>query len=250
MLGAVSAQLPFGPVLGVQFANAFTGLVGGTAGNATLTIRFFQKQGLPPVVAASSGVLTSTTGFIVQTVLIVTAIIVTGAELDLSTGEGGVPGWVAVLVGVIVVGGIVTAVVPSFRKKVYDPLVKQLKAAWDNLHGVLVNPKKAIQLFGGNLCSQLLFAMVLGAALHAYGESLPILQLVLINSLASLVGGVAPVPGGMGVIETGMIAGFTASGIPEAQAVAATFTARMCTSYLPPIWGWFTLQWLRKSEYV
>ena len=35
MLGAVSAQLPFGPVLGVQFANAFTGLVGGTAGNAT-----------------------------------------------------------------------------------------------------------------------------------------------------------------------------------------------------------------------
>jgi uncharacterized protein (TIRG00374 family) len=201
-------------------------------------------------VAASSGVLTSTTGFIVQTVLIVTAIIVTGAELDLSTGEGGVPGWVAVLVGVIVVGGIVTAVVPSFRKKVYDPLVKQLKAAWDNLHGVLVNPKKAIQLFGGNLCSQLLFAMVLGAALHAYGESLPILQLVLINSLASLVGGVAPVPGGMGVIETGMIAGFTASGIPEAQAVAATFTARMCTSYLPPIWGWFTLQWLRKSEYV
>lgn len=70
------------------------------------------------------------------------------------------------------------------------------------------------------------------------------------NSLASLVGGVAPVPGGMGVIETGMIAGFTASGIPEAQAVAATFTARMCTSYLPPIWGWFTLQWLRESEYV
>ena len=250
MLGAVSAQLPFGPVLGVQFANAFTGLVGGTAGNATLTIRFFQKQGLPPVVAASSGVLTSTTGFIVQTVLIVTAVIVTGAELDLSTGDGGVPGWVAVLVGVIVVGGIVTALVPSFRKKVYDPLVKQLKTAWENLHGVLVNPKKAIQLFGGNLLSQLLFAMVLGAALHAYGESLPILQLVLINSLASLVGGVAPVPGGMGVIETGMIAGFTASGIPEAQAVAATFTARMCTSYLPPIWGWFTLQWLRKSEYV
>ena len=55
MLGAVSARLPLGPVTGVQFANAFTGLVGGTAGNATLTIRFFQKQGLPPAVAASSG---------------------------------------------------------------------------------------------------------------------------------------------------------------------------------------------------
>ncbi len=60
----------------------------------------------------------------------------------------------------------------------------------------------------------------------------------------------APAPGGMGVIETGLIAGFTASGIPEAQAVAATFTARMCTSYLPPIWGWFALSSLRKKEYV
>ena len=74
MLGAVSAQLPFGPVTGVQFANAFTGLVGGTAGNATLNIRFFQKQGVSPAVAVSSGVLTSASGFIVQAFLIVVAV--------------------------------------------------------------------------------------------------------------------------------------------------------------------------------
>ncbi len=112
------------------------------------------------------------------------------------------------------------------------------------------NPRKAVQLFGGNLASQLLYALVLGAALHAYGASLPLLQLVLINCIASFIGGAAPVPGGMGVIETGLIAGFTASGIPEGQAVAATFTARMCTSYLPPIWGWFALARLRKKDYV
>ena len=51
-----------------------------------------------------------------------------------------------------------------------------------------------MQLFGGNLTSQLLYAMVLGAALHAYGESLPLLQLVLINCVASFIGGAAPVP--------------------------------------------------------
>ena len=115
---------------------------------------------------------------------------------------------------------------------------------------VLSNPRKAVQLFGGNLASQLLFAMVLGAALHAYGQSLPLLQLVLINCTASFIGGMAPVPGGMGVVETGLIAGFTAAGISEADAVAATFTARMCTSYLPPIWGWFALKWLRQHDYV
>ena len=36
----------------------------------------------------------------------------------------------------------------------------------------------------------------------------------------------------MGVVEAGMIAGFTAAGIPQAEAVAATFTARMFTTYL------------------
>ena len=60
----------------------------------------------------------------------------------------------------------------------------------------------------------------------------------------------APVPGGMGVIEAGLIGGMTAAGVPQEIAVATTFTARMCTAYLPPIWGWFALQWLRRNEYV
>ena len=132
--------------------------------------------------AASSGVLTSTTGFIVQTVLIVTAVIVTGAELDLSTGDGG-----ASRVGRRPRRG------HRGRRHRHGPraelpqegLRPPGQAAQDGVGQpprCAVNPKKAIQLFGGNLLSQLLFAMVLGAALHAYGESLPILQLVLINS--------------------------------------------------------------------
>ena len=250
MLGAVSARLPFGPVTGVQFANAFTGLVGGTAGNATLNIRFFQRQGLPPAVAVSSGVLTSATGFIVQAVLIVVAVIVTGPEFDFKIGGDDVPGWLAALGLVLLLGLAAVLLVPSLRKRAHDLVANQVKSAWENVRGVLANPRKAVQLFGGNLTSQLFYAMVLGAALHAYGQSLPLLQLVLINCVASFIGGAAPVPGGMGVIETGLIAGFTASGIPEVDAVAATFTARLCTSYLPPIWGWFALSWLRKKEYV
>jgi len=251
MLGAVSSRLPFGPVLGVQVANAFTGLVGGTAGNATLNIRFFQRQGLPPAVAASSGVLTSVSGFIVQAVLIVVAIVVTGSEFNISASDGSdTAGWKVALLVVALVGGVVLIFAPSLRRKIKGWVHTQLSQAWDNLKGVLSNPRKAVQLFGGNLATQLLYAMVLGVALHAYGESLPLLQLVLINCVASFIGGVAPVPGGMGVIETGLIAGFTASGISEGDAVAATFTARMCTAYLPPIAGWFALSWLRKHDYV
>ena len=252
MLGAVSARLPVGPVIGVQFANAFTGLVGGTAGNATLVIRFFQKQGLAPAVAASSGILTSASGFIVQAVLIVIAVVVTGPEFDLSIGSDGdgIPGWLVAVIAVLAVAAVVLLLAPGVRKRIGDFVETQVRPAWQNLRDVVATPRKAVQLFGGNLASQVLYALVLGAALHAYGGSLPLLQLILINCVASFVGGAAPVPGGMGVIETGLIAGFTASGIPEAQAVAATFTARLCTSYLPPIWGWFALSWLRKKDYV
>ena len=51
--------LPFKAVLGEQFANNFTGLVGGTVATTALVIRFFQKQGQKVAVAASSGVLNS-----------------------------------------------------------------------------------------------------------------------------------------------------------------------------------------------
>ena len=39
-------------------------------------------------------------------------------------------------------------------------------------------------------------------------------------------------------------------GVPQDQAVAAVFIERLCTAYLPPIWGWATLVWLRRSDYV
>jgi hypothetical protein len=55
---------------------------------------------------------------------------------------------------------------------------------------------------------------------------------------------------GLGVVEAGMILGLTAAGISEADATAAVFIQRLFTSYLPPIWGWATLTWMRRREYV
>ena len=34
------------------------------------------------------------------------------------------------------------------------------------------------------------------------------------------------------------------------EAVAAVFIQRLFTAYLPPIWGWVTLAWMRRREYV
>ena len=57
-------------------------------------------------------------------------------------------------------------------------------------------------------------------------------------------------PGGAGVVKAGLIAGLTAAGVPEEQAVAAVLIQRFFTAYVPPVWGWFTLTWMRRGEYV
>jgi uncharacterized membrane protein YbhN (UPF0104 family) len=74
--------------------------------------------------------------------------------------------------------------------------------------------------------------------------------LIVVIRLAAVIGGASPSPGGMGVVEAGLILGLTAAGVSEADATAAVFIQRLFTSYLPPIWGWFTLLWLRKREYL
>ena len=77
-----------------------------------------------------------------------------------------------------------------------------------------------------------------------------IATLITVNTLAAIVGGAVPVPGGLGVVEAGLIAGLTSAGIPQDQAVAAVLIQRFCTAYLPPVWGFLTLTWMRRREYV
>jgi uncharacterized protein (TIRG00374 family) len=93
-------------------------------------------------------------------------------------------------------------------------------------------------------------ALSLGASLHAVGQMASLATIITVITLASIVGGAVPVPGGIGVVEAGMIAGLTSAGIPQNEAVAAVFIQRMFTAYLPPVWGWATLAWMRRREYV
>jgi glycosyltransferase 2 family protein len=73
---------------------------------------------------------------------------------------------------------------------------------------------------------------------------------MVINTLAGIRSTIGPTRGGMGVMDGGPIAGMTAAGIPASAAIPAVITSRMSTCYLPPIWGYPALLWLRKDGYV
>ena len=171
LMGAVSRPLPFGPVLAEQFANNFTGLIGGTMATTALVIRFFQKQGLKVAVAASSGVMNALAGGIVQIVLVTIGLLVTSTQFVPSSVGGGASGQL-IVIAIVVIGVAITIalLVPKLRAALRRMVGPQVAAARENLtrdpHRARARP---LMIFGGNLCSQVAYALVIDAALHAYG---------------------------------------------------------------------------------
>ena len=70
------------------------------------------------------------------------------------------------------------------------------------------------------------------------------------QSMVALFAGLMPVPGGIGITEAALTAGLIAIGVPEGAAFAAAITTRLCTFYLPPIWGYWAMRWMRKNSYL
>jgi uncharacterized protein (TIRG00374 family) len=112
------------------------------------------------------------------------------------------------------------------------------------------NRHKRLELFGGQLGVEVLYALTLGAACLAYGVNLTFAQLVLVNTAASAFSSLIPSPGGVGTAEASLTAGLVAMGVVDSTAFAIAFTHRLCTYYLPPIWGYVSMQWLQRKAYI
>ena len=221
-------------------------------------VRFFQQQGFDATQAVTSGVLVSTTSWIAKGSLFVISLPLAWGNLEIFPMTGRMPPedhgkaiWLllAIIVLVVVLIGVGLAI-PRLRRLAADKARPKVRQVWADLKVLATTPAKLVELVGGAFCGQLMVALALGAALHAFGQHLSLATMFIVITIASMLGGVSPVPGGMGVVEAGMILGLTAAGIPETDAVAATFVQRTFTSYLPPLWGWFVLVWMRKKEFL
>ncbi len=260
-VGSVTDTLPYGRTVALEVANTFVSLAGGSMGALATRVRFFQQQGYDGTLAVSSGVLISTASWIVKGALFLIAIPIALSQFHFtsspdSTG-GGSGSSTARLVWLIVIAvavlglllGLVFAI-PRWRRMAAAKLRPKASEVWSHLKVLSTHPRNLVEIFGGEVAGQILVAMALGAALHAFDQHLSLASLLIALTLGSMIGGISPVPGGMGVVEAGMILALTAAGIPEDDAVAAVFVQRLFTAYLPPIWGWFCLIWMRKREYL
>jgi uncharacterized protein (TIRG00374 family) len=255
LTGAVIGPLPFGRCVALETSNLFTSFVGGDAAVFGVRVRFFQRQGLDAPAAISSGAIAGTASWVVKGVLFVVCLPFAVGDFHKPTSSdgGSHQGIVWIILIVVLAVAVMVAVatlVPRVRRLVAEKAWPHLVTIWTDVKAIAVEPRKIAYVLGGSLGSQVLIALCLGASLHSVGEHASFATLIVVLTLAAMIGGAVPVPGGAGVIEVGLIAGLSAAGIPQDQAVAAVFIERFCTAYLPPIWGWATLLWLRRSDYV
>jgi uncharacterized membrane protein YbhN (UPF0104 family) len=87
---------------------------------------------------------------------------------------------------------------------------------------------------------------VLWACLHAFGESPPI-TLVLMGYLIGQLGGLLPIPGGLGGIDGGLLGALVVFGLPAAATAAAILAYRVILFWLPLLIGGPAFASLRKG---
>jgi glycosyltransferase 2 family protein len=247
--GAVMTPLPLLPCVVLQSAIKFINLtVPSSAGRIGMNVRFLQRMGAPLPEAVAAGAVDDASETIVQIALFLLVVPLVHVNLDTGGFHGASPdSRLVIALGVaLAVSLVAVMLVPRFRAKVMPPLRQALSGVWV----VARNRHKRLELFGGNLASELVYAVSLAATCLAYGVHLNLAELVFVNTAASVLSSLIPVPGGIGAAEASLSAGLIAMGVDESTAFAIAVTQRLCTFYLPPIWGYLSLQWLTRKGYV
>jgi uncharacterized protein (TIRG00374 family) len=144
---------------------------------------------------------------------------------------------------------VVLAVVSRIRRLIVD----QARRWWPDVRTALAalraSNKLALLVFG-SVGTELLFAVALGLFARGFGYDISLAELLVINISVSLLASFVPVPGGVGVAEFGLTLGLTAAGMEPESAIAAVLLYRISTFYLPPLWGFFAMQWLQRNRYL
>jgi uncharacterized membrane protein YbhN (UPF0104 family)/tRNA A-37 threonylcarbamoyl transferase component Bud32 len=247
--GAVPAPLPLLPCVVLQSAIKFVNLtVPSSAGRIGMNLRFLQRMGVPRAQALVAGAVDDVSETMVQIGLLLLTLPFVGATVD--TSQFGRAGPDTRLVAGIAVALVISLLVVAFVPKVHARVMPGLRSAVSGLWAVARDRRKRIELFGGNVGSELAYSIALGATCLAYGVHLNVAQLIFVNTSAAVLSGLIPVPGGIGAAEAAISAGLITMGIDESTAFAIALTQRLSTFYLPPIWGYFSLQWLIRKGYV
>ncbi len=246
--GAVADRIPFAPNVRAQLAASFAGLVGpGGAGGFALTARFLERMGVKGAEAGASVAVNAIAGAVVHVSLMIGFFVWTGSA---DIGGFSLPKSSTVfllLAAVLTIVGLLLLIRP-IRTRVVGPLVDGVKTALGQIGRVFQDPTRVVTLFGGSVGITLTYLAGVMASVQAFGGGLSLAQVGAAYLGAVTIATVSPTPGGLGALESAMIAGFTGFGLDAGVAVSATLTFRLATFWLPILPGWATLGWMQRND--
>ncbi len=252
-LGAATRPLPPRPVYQLQLAQRYVGLALPTsAARVAMNVRFFQKQGFTAGAALAKGLLDSFAGFLIEAMLLLGLIVLTPQTLHFDLEAPALSEWrniLGLLVVLAAVMAIVSIALPD-RRRQFREWAEHLSADGHHALEGLGSPRRLLLLLGGNLATILLGAATLGLFAGGLGHRVSFADLIVISISVSLLAGLLPVPGGIGVVEGGLTFGLVAAGMPEDAAFAAVVLYRIATFYLPALWGFFAFRQLETDNYL
>ncbi|QHA07969.1 flippase-like domain-containing protein [Streptomyces broussonetiae] len=250
-MGTIPARLPFGPTYEVQFASSFLNrITPNNVGGMALNLRYLQKTGIETGAATASVGLQSLVSAVSNAVLAAWFFAWagrhhTGVHLHVPAGR-----YVLPAIALALAAGGLLGVTPAGRRFLREKVWPFLRAAASTVTGVASDPAKLALLVTGALGLPLIQVVGLVLSVRAFGGGLPFVQAGAVYMAARLVANAAPVPGGLGALEVGLIAGLTALGVTAGAATSAVLVYRLLTFWLNVPLGALALRAVQRKGYA
>jgi uncharacterized protein (TIRG00374 family) len=249
-LGAIPADLPFGPTYLVQFGRSFLNRVTpNNVGGMALGFRYLQKAGVDSGAASASVGLQQVVAVIAELLLVAVFFARTGRNTSVHLHLH-VHQWVLVLVTSALVGCAMFGFTPRGRRFFHDKIWAFIRSAGTTIEEVARSPRHLALTVAGALGGPMVQVVAFWLCVNALGGELPFAQVGAVYLGGHLVASAAPVPGGLGALEAALIAGLSALGMPVGAATSAVLIYRLLTYWLTIPVGWLSLKAAEGRGYV
>jgi len=114
----------------------------------------------------------------------------------------------------------VVFLVPSWRRFVVDWIVRLAREA-TYVVGALRSPPRLAALLSANVGTEVVLPISMAAIVRAFHYEIGLAEILFITVSVPVVTGLVPIPGGVGVAESGLVFGLVRAGRPEEVAFAA-----------------------------
>jgi uncharacterized membrane protein YbhN (UPF0104 family) len=245
--GFVPEPLKFLRTMQAQLAASFATLVSPpTLGALGVNIRYLQKSGVHPALAAASIGVSQVMAFVMHLLLVLGLGIIAGSEQKEEISAP--PIWAVVVAVIILIALIGVFFIPWTRKWAQQRVRPILSQIGPRLLTLAQTPSKLATGIGGFLILNLGYCLCLLACVRAFDGGGEWAGICVVYLVGATVGQVAPTPGGLGAVETALTVGLVGVGVEAGIALSSVLLFRILTFWLPAVPGWFSFNNLLKRD--